>query len=76
MKTILENDLVILRVKTSLGTQIFCNITQLNEVVKEKSLHTGYFKITEMNISNEKVVSKKRLKELFVANNLKQEFFY
>jgi hypothetical protein len=35
MKTTINNDLRVYQVKTSTGKQAFCNIEQLNEVVKD-----------------------------------------
>jgi hypothetical protein len=34
MQTIINNNLRVYQVTTSTGKQIFCNITELNEVVK------------------------------------------
>ena len=45
MKTIINNDLRVYQVIDSLSHNYFCNIEQLNEVVKYGNLHPGYFKI-------------------------------
>ena len=64
------------RVVTSVGNQVFCNLDQLNEVVKELGTHPGYFTINHFWNNKAKKVSKKYLKELFEANQLTQEFNY
>ena len=76
MKTTINNDLRIYQVITSTGKQCFCNIEDLNEVIKEIGAHEGYFKIYHYWNNKPQKVSKKDLKAFFEGSNLKQEFFY
>ena len=76
MTTIINNDLRVYQVKTSVGKQAFCNIEQLNEVVKNLQTHEDYFKIYHFWNNKPEKVSKKDLKGFFEAANLKQEFTY
>lgn len=76
MITTINNDLRVYQVKTSVGKQAFCNIEQLNEVVKGLQTHEDYFKIYHFWNNKPEKVSKKDLKGFFEAANLKQEFTY
>lgn len=76
MKTTINNDLRVFQIVTSSGKQVFCNIEQLNEVIKELECKEGYFKINHFWNNKPQKVSKKYLRELFTANNLTQEFYY
>lgn len=76
MKILLDNNSRVFQVLTSTGKQYFCNLEQLNEVIKESGTMEGYFKINHFWNNKPQKVSKKYLKELFEANQLKQDFFY
>ncbi len=76
MKITINNEMRIFQVITSTGKQYFCNLEHLNEVIKESGTHEGYFKINHFWNNKAQKVSKKHLKELFAANQLKQDFFY
>lgn len=76
MTTTINNNLRVYQVKTSVGKQAFCNIEQLNEVVKELQTHEGYFTIYHFWNNKAEKVSKKDLKGFFEGSNLKQEFTY
>lgn len=76
MKTVINNNLRVYQVVTSTGYQFFCNIEQLNEVVKENNLKAGYFKILHFWNNKPQKLSKKALKEMFEGSQLKQEFLY
>jgi len=76
MKTTIDNTSRVFQVITSTNKQAFCNLQDLNQVIKELGTHAGYFKIYHFwNFTPEKV-SKKYLKELFEASRIKQEFYY
>jgi len=76
MTTTINNNLRVFQVLTSTGKQYFCNLEQLNEVIKEARTHEGYFKINHFWNNKAQKVTKKYLSELFVANQLKQDFNY
>lgn len=76
MKTTINNSLRVYQVVTSTGKQAFCNIEQLNEVVKDLQCITGYFKIFHFWNNKPQKLSKKDLKVMFEGSQLKQDFFY
>jgi hypothetical protein len=76
MQTVINNDLRVFQVTTSTGKQVFCNLHQLNEVVKELECREGYFKINHFWNNKAQKVTKKHLNELFEANQLVKEFYY
>jgi hypothetical protein len=76
MKTIINNNLRVYQIITSTGRQAFCNIEQLNDVIKSLDTHEGYFKIFHFWNNKAQKVSKKDLKLFFEGANLKQEFYY
>lgn len=76
MKTIINNDLRVYHVVTSTGHQYFCNIEDLNRIVKENELKAGYFKIFHFWNNKAERVSKKDLKAFFEGSQLTQEFLY
>lgn len=76
MTTTINNNLRVYQVVTSTGNQSFCNIEQLNEVVKHLGCHEGYFKINHFWNNKAQKLSKKDLKAMFEGSQLKQDFFY
>lgn len=76
MKTTINNNLRVYQVVTSTGKQAFCNIEQLNEVVKELECKAGYFKINHFWNNKAEKLSKKDLKAMFEGSQLKQDFYY
>ena len=76
MKTTINNFLRVYQVTTSTGKQAFCNIEDLNKVVKEFNCQPGYFKIFHFWDNKPKKISKKDLKSMFKGSQLKQEFYY
>ena len=76
MTTTINNKLRVYQVVTSVGEQVFCNITELNKVCKELNVQAGYFKINHFWNNKAQKVSKKELKSFFEGSQLKQEFNY
>lgn len=76
MNTTINNNLRVYQVITSTGKQVFCNIEQLNEVIKELGTHPGYFKIYHFWNNKPKKLSKKELLTMFEGSQLTQEFYY
>lgn len=76
MTTTINNNLRVYQVLTSTGKQFFCNIEDLNRVIKENNLHPGYFKINHFWNNKAQRVSKKDLKLFFEGAQLTQEFHY
>ena len=64
------------QVVDSLARQYFCNIEDLNTVIKTNDLKPGYFKIYHFWNNKAVKVSKKDLKTFFEGSQLKQEFSY
>ena len=64
------------QVVDSLSRQYFCNIEDLNTVIKTNDLKPGYFKIYHFWNNKAVKVSKKDLKSFFEGSQLKQEFSY
>ena len=76
MPTTLNNNLRVYQVITSLGRQYFCNIEQLNEVIKQDGCKPGYFKIYHFWNNKPQKLSKKNLASMFEGAQIKQEFIY
>ncbi len=76
MKTQINNDLRVYMVVASTGKSAFCNIADLNQVVKELGCREGYFKIYHFWNNKAERVTKKNLLAFFEGSGLKQEFFY
>ena len=76
MKTEINNNLRVYMVVTSTGKSAFCNITELNQVVKELGCNEGYFKIFHFWNNKQKKVTKKDLASFFEGSQLTQEFYY
>ena len=76
MQTTINNSLRVYQVTTSTGSQVFCNITDLNEVVKELQAAAGYFKIYHFWNNKPQRLSKKALDTMFEGSQLKREFNY
>lgn len=76
MKTEINNNLRVYQIISSTGKQWFCNIEDLNKIIKENQLREGYFKIYHFWNNKAQKVSKKDLKIFFDGSQLKQDFFY
>jgi hypothetical protein len=76
MITTINNNLRVYQVTTSTGKQAFCNIEQLNEVIKDLQTHAGYFKIFHFWNNKAQKVTKKDLKAFFEGAQLTQNFIY
>ncbi len=76
MKTTINNLLRVYHVTTSTGKQAFCNIEDLNQVVKELDTHQGYFKIFHFWNNKPQRLSKKVLDQMFEGSQLKRDFNY
>ena len=76
MNTTLKQGHRVYQIKTSVGDQMFCNIEQLNEVVKHLQSNAGYFKIYHFWNGKAELLSKKVLDQMFEGSQLKREFEY
>ena len=76
MKTTINNLLRVYHVTTSTGKQAFCNIEDLNQVVKDLDTHQGYFKIFHFWNNKPQRLSKKVLDQMFEGSQLKRDFNY
>jgi hypothetical protein len=75
MKTTIDNNLRVLQVVYG-HNQVFCNIYDLNSIMKELDLRAGYFTIYYFENTKPKKCSKKMLKSFFEGIHSKQEFYY
>lgn len=75
-QTTIDNNLRVYHIVSSTGKQWFCNIEDLNRIVKENELRAGYFKIYHFWNNKAERVSKKDLKTFFEGSQLTQEFIY
>lgn len=76
METKINNNLRVYMVVTSRGKSAFCNIEDLNEVVRELGCKEGYFKIFHFWNNKQERVTKKDLASFFEGSQLTQEFYY
>lgn len=76
MQTVINNNLRVYQVISSTGKQFFCNIDQLNDVVKSNELKAGYFKVYHFWNNKPQKLSKKDLKAMFEGSQLTQDFHY
>ena len=76
MTTIIDNNLRVFQIISSTSKQYFCNLQDIEKVVLENNLKSGYYKIYHFWDNKPKIVSKKYLHEMLEANGLKQNFFY
>lgn len=76
MKTTIDNNLRVYQIVDSDGHQFFCNIEDINQIVRENNMHPGYFKIYHFWNNKAQKVSKKDLKLFFEGAGLSQEFYY
>ena len=76
MTTTINNNMRVYHVVTSVGKQAFCNINDLNKVVKELDTHQGYFKIYHFWNNKPQKLSRKALDEMFSGSQLTREFNY
>jgi hypothetical protein len=74
--TTINNNLRVYQVVSSVGHQWFCNIEDLNRIVKDNELRAGYFKVYHFWNNKAERVSKKDLKAFFEGSQLKQDFSY
>lgn len=74
--TLINNNFRVYHVVSSEGRQWFCNIEDLNRIVKDNDLKAGYFKVYHFWNNKAERVSKKDLKAFFEGSQLKQEFAY
>jgi hypothetical protein len=76
MKTTIESDLRVFMVLTNTGKTAFCNIQDLNMVVKEMKCKEGYFAIYDIWNNKPRKVTQKSLNLFFEGAGLTQYFFY
>ena len=74
MITIIDNNQRVFQVVDSYGRNYFCNLKQLNEVIRENNLVEGYYTINHFWNNKPKKVSKKLLKEMFEAQGIEKQF--
>ena len=74
MVTTINNNQRVFQVVDSYGRNYFCNLKQLNEVIKENNLVEGYYTINHFWNNKPKKASKKLLKEMFEAQGIEKQF--
>ena len=76
MITTINNFERVFWIHTSLGHSVFCNLRDLNEMVKALGCREGYFDIRELWNKKWHRVTKRDLPLLFESAGLKMEFVY
>lgn len=76
MITTIDNNSRVFQVTYGNCNQIFCNIHDLNMLVKANELRKGYFKIFYFENNKPKKCSKLMLRNFFDGVQLSQTFFY
>ena len=74
MVTTIDNNQRVFQVVDSYGKNYFCNLKQLNEVMRENNLVEGYYTINHFWNNKQKKASKKLLKEMFEAQGIEKQF--
>ncbi len=74
MVTTIDNNQRVFQVVDSYGRNYFCNLKQLNEVIRENNLVEGYYTINHFWNNKPKKASKKLLKEMFEAQGIEKQF--
>ena len=74
MVTTIDNNQRVFQVVDSYGRNYFCNLKQLNEVIRENNLVEGYYTINHFWNNKPKKASKKLLKEMFEAQGIEKLF--
>ena len=74
MVTTIDNNQRVFQVVDSYGKNYFCNLKQLNEVMRENNLVEGYYTINHFWNNKPKKASKKLLKEMFEAQGIEKQF--
>lgn len=74
MITTIDNNQRVFQVVDSYGRNYFCNLKQLNEVIRENNLVEGYYTINHFWNNKPKKASKKLLKEMFEAQGIEKQF--
>ena len=74
MQTILDNNQRVFLVVDSCGRNYFCNLKDLNKVILENNLNSGYYTIYHFWNNKPKKATKKLLKDMFNAQGIEQKF--
>ena len=74
MITTIDNNQRVFQVVDSYGRNYFCNLKQLNGVIRENNLLEGYYTINHFWNNKPKKASKKLLKEMFEAQGIEKQF--
>jgi hypothetical protein len=74
MKTEIDNNQRVFQVIDSHSRSYFCNLEDLNKVIKENDLTEGYYTINHFWNNKPKKISKKLLTEMFQASGIVKEF--
>lgn len=75
MKTVIDNRVRVFQVVTSTQDSAFCNIEDLNQVMKDLGTHEGYYTIYHFWGAKQKKISKKDLQELFNSAGILKGFY-
>lgn len=75
MKTIIDNRIRVFQITTSTQDSAFCNLQDLNHVMKELGTHEGYYNIYHFWNGKQKKISNKELKALFDSAGIIKEFY-
>jgi len=76
MITTIDNFRRVFQIVGNDGTQVFCNLEEINRSIKEWHYKEGTFIIFQFWNNRPRKMTSKTLKEMFKANEIKQEFKY
>lgn len=76
MITTINNSERVFQIVSGPAKQTFCNLTDINIVVKHYNLKEGFYTIYEFWNNKPRKITSKALKEMFEANGIEQQFKY
>jgi hypothetical protein len=74
METVIDNNQRVFLVVDSYNRNYFCNLKDLNRVIKENNLKEGYYTIFHFWNNKPKKATKKLLTEMFEAQGIIKNF--
>lgn len=69
-KILLNNQIRVFQIITSTNEQFFCNLYHIPSIIKENNLIDGYYKVYHFWDNKAKLISKKDLDAIYIANNV------
>jgi hypothetical protein len=70
MKTTIDNNSRVFQIVTSTGKQFFCNLQDIQKIIKTENLIEGYYKINHFWNNKPQRATKKLLNDMFKSANI------